>query len=212
MDKQKIITNNLPLLLLSIFAFTALAEDKHHEDPTRIITKAGIGYSNGFQIKGSIGLDESRMLNGRITDNGDWRVGGSWLTDIGIFNFNFDNDEHRRNYSVGTFVPLSVFDVDTGNWQIFPMAGASYTDFKDNTERDNGYGGYAGAFAIRPINDQWSFIGAANKTFGSNHGYWGGAGLSYKINARHSTNLFGITSVDQSRTDNRISWSYTITF
>ncbi|MGC9462171.1 hypothetical protein ACP45E_20350, partial [Vibrio genomosp. F10 str. 9ZD137] len=115
------------LLSLSLYAFSAQAEEeKHHEDPTKIVTKVGIAYVDGVQFSGSIGLDDARMINARINADGDeWRLGGSWLLPMGILNFNFSRAEYepegyKNNYSIGSFIPLSYFDITPLGWQIFP--------------------------------------------------------------------------------------------
>ncbi len=73
------------------------------------------------------------MVNASTTfDASEWRVGGSWLLDFGIVNFNFnrvDYDEgaYKHSYSLGTFIPLSIFGFAPGGWQIFPMLGYNYS-------------------------------------------------------------------------------------
>ncbi|MGR5542697.1 hypothetical protein ACPV5V_29525, partial [Vibrio campbellii] len=53
----------------------ALAEEKHHEDPTKIVTKLGVGVSDTVSVSGSLGLDEARMINARINNDSEWRIG-----------------------------------------------------------------------------------------------------------------------------------------
>ncbi len=54
----------------------ALAEEKHPDDPTKIVTKAGFAYNEELKFSGSIGLDEARMINARVNADGEeWRVG-----------------------------------------------------------------------------------------------------------------------------------------
>ena len=63
-------------------------EEKHHEDPTKVITKIGFGYTDELTISGSLALDPARKINGKInTDASEWRLGGSWLFNFGILNF-----------------------------------------------------------------------------------------------------------------------------
>ncbi|MGR5269068.1 hypothetical protein ACPV5R_15060 [Vibrio astriarenae] len=90
--------------------------EKNPEDPTKIITKLGVGYSNEkLTLSGNIGLDDARMLNGRINDDGsEWSLGGSWLFDAGIVNFNFrkttyDDNSTNTSYNLGSYFPLSEF-------------------------------------------------------------------------------------------------------
>ncbi|WP_295894988.1 hypothetical protein [uncultured Vibrio sp.] len=221
------------VLALSAVSFTALAdEEKHHEDPTRIVTKAGLAYNdNGIQFQGSVGLDEARMLNAQVNkDASEWRLGGSWLLPMGILNFNFSRSEfdpegHRNNYSVGTFVPLSYFDITPNDWQIFPMAGYAYNDGEiagEYIESDNEYvmarfsshGAYAGVFGVKPLTDTWSVLAFGGGSIGSDNysGYWVGSGLSYKISEAQSFNFFGILSEDDFGENNRAGISYTYTF
>ncbi len=49
----------------------ALAEEKHPDDPTKIVTKAGIAYNEELKFSGSIGLDEARMINARVNADGE---------------------------------------------------------------------------------------------------------------------------------------------
>jgi hypothetical protein len=217
----------------------ALAQEKHHEDPTKIVTRVGLGYNDGSTLSGSIGLDEVRMINASINDDAsEWRLGGSWLFDIGIVNFSFsrvdyDNDVYKNNYSVGTFIPLSIFGFTPGGWQIFPMAGYNYNDGNQLVEQNqalfdvsqfsmddfiltptSSHGGYLGAFGLKPLTNNISVIGFTGGMLGSNSysGYWGGGGLSYKINQQQSINLFGIISDDDYGTRNDIAVSYSYQF
>ncbi len=122
------------LVVMSSLGTTgALAQEKHHEDPTKIVTKVGAGYSDSAFVSGSIGLDEARMINARYNETGEWRLGGSWLFDLGIVNFNFsrtdyENDSYRNNYSIGTYIPLSYFDISPVRMDVlFPMAATATT-------------------------------------------------------------------------------------
>ncbi len=223
----------LSLVTLSLLAsFSLSAKEKHHEDPTKIVTKAGIAYSDGLKFSGSIGLDEARMINARVNADGDeWRLGGSWLLPMGIVNFNFsrtdyDYDSYKNNYSIGTFVPLSYFGIEPMGWQIFPMAGYSYNDgevavFDDSSVSEDFYlmptsthGGYIGAFALKPLTQKWSIMSFAGGSMGSDDysGYWGGAGASYKISDAQSFNFYGVIAEDDFGENNSIGASYTYEF
>lgn len=136
----------LPMILLANFAIAAeptkeSQEAKNANDPTKVITKAGISYSDTYDFdddnwsfSGSIALDAARKINARInSDASEWRIGGSWLFPLGIVNFNFGKNEYsnganQTNYSVGTFVPLSTFGFEPAGIQIFPTAGYTYND------------------------------------------------------------------------------------
>ncbi|MDU4128730.1 hypothetical protein [Pantoea sp.] len=113
--------------------------DKLDDDPTKVTTKAGVSWSDTYDLddsnlsfSGSVALDKAKKLNARVnSDASEWRVGGSWLFPVGIINFNFGKNEYtngatQTNYSVGTFVPLSYFGIEPAGFQIFPMAGYTY--------------------------------------------------------------------------------------
>ncbi len=202
----------VPILLVNP-VFAEEKKEKHHEDPTKIVTKLGIGYNGDATFSGSIGLDEARMLNGRVNHDGsEWSVGGSWLFDIGILNFYFgrntyDDDSHNTSYSVGTFIPLSYFGFTPGGWQIFATGGYSYNDGEVRDEFDpiagdyvfrpqSSHGGYLGAFAFKPLTEHWSVMTFGGAGLGSDDysNYWIGGGVSYKINDHHSLNTFAMYS------------------
>lgn len=63
--------NLLIITLVSLFSTGAFAEEKHPDDPTKIVTKAGVAYNEDLQFSGSIGLDEARMINARINADGE---------------------------------------------------------------------------------------------------------------------------------------------
>lgn len=211
----------------------ATKTEKLADDPTKIVTKLGVGYTDEMTFSGSLGLDSARKINASINeDASEWRLGGSWLFDIGIVNFNFsraayDHDGYKNNYSVGTFVPLSYFDITPMGWQIFPMAGFSYNEGETAQETPSSfdlnnyvltssasYGGYLGAFALLPLSDKWTLMSFAGGNLGSDDysGYWAGAGLSFAINGQNSLSLFGFISEDNYGKQDKISLSYTHEF
>ena len=113
--------------------------DKLDDDPTKVTTKAGVSWSDTYDLddsnlsfSGSVALDKAKKLNARVnSDASEWRIGGSWLFPVVIINFNFGKNEYtngatQTNYSVGTFVPLSYFGIEPAGFQIFPMAGYTY--------------------------------------------------------------------------------------
>lgn len=201
----------LSLLVLSNIAFaTETAEkEKHQDDPTKVITVIGLGYTDDLSVSGSLALDATRKINARTNlDASEWRLGGSWLFDLGILNFSFSRSEYddggyKQNYSVGTFVPLHVLGVDTGKWMIFPMAGFNHntgetlpkgnsqfessTQFEDYSPLSDNVimvpnssnGGYLGAMVLRPISEHWTVL-----AFGG-----GGAGSGGYNNAWIGTGL-----------------------
>ncbi|WP_198419119.1 hypothetical protein [Motilimonas pumila] len=217
-------------------------KSKNADDPTRINTKLGFaGDYNfesekfGYSISGSIGLSEAQKINLRLhPDTGEWMLGGSWLFDIGIVNFNFgkseyDDGSNYNNYSVGTFVPLTVFGIEPNGWQIFPMAGFNYTDGErpvgeGEPEYDpaNPYllhptdstGGYLGYFSLKPLNDSYTLITFAGASAGSDDyfGYWLGAGVGYKFTQRDSVSLLAIAADNDYGATQKIILSYSHDF
>lgn len=208
------------------------AEEKHHEDPTKVITKIGAGYSDDLTISGSLALDQARKINGNInTDASEWRFGGSWLFDFGIVNFSFghskyDNGGQKDNYSIGTFLPLSALGVDTGKWMIFPMAGFNHNKTETFIEaepeslddlvttQNTSNGGYLGGLILRPLTEHWTVIAIVGGGLGSG-GYsnvWAGTGISYKISEQHSFHCFGFISEDDYGSVSKLVIKYTYEF
>lgn len=239
MEKNDVkVISGLGLIALMVFGInSAKAEEveKNPEDPTKIVTKAGVAYvDESFGLSGSIGLDETRMINARINNEGDeWRIGGSWLFDFGIVNFNYSKttydteDSYKDNYSIGTFVPLSVFGIEPYGIQIFPMAGYSHNDGEllmenQETAKVDDYvvtpissnGGYLGAFSLKPLTDKWTAMAVAGGMMGSDDydGYWLGGGVSYKHNSNHSFNMFAFTVDDDFGKEDTFGISYTYEF
>ncbi|EJV1482244.1 MULTISPECIES: hypothetical protein [Enterobacter cloacae complex] len=129
----------VPGVLLAQTGNVKTEREKSDDDPTKVTTQVGVAWSDNYDFNdsdvtfsGSLALDPARKLNARInSDASEWRVGGSWLFPIGIFNFNigkndFSNGASQTNYSVGTFLPLSYFGIEPAGFQIFPMAGYTY--------------------------------------------------------------------------------------
>ena len=227
---------HLIVIYLALFScFTAAEEtikkERHQDDPTKVITKIGIGYTDELSISGSLALDQTRKINARTNvDASEWSFGGSWLFDLGILNFSLKRSEyndggHKNTYSIGSYLPLNVLGVDTGEWMVFPMAGFNHNSgesvVKENTLVDNvvmqqntSNGGYIGAFVLRPITEHWSFLGFTGGGMGSSDysNIWGGGGLSYKINTHHSFNLFGFISDDNFGRISKLGLNYTYEF
>jgi hypothetical protein len=216
----------------------SIADDKHHEDPTKVVTKLGLGYSDDLTFSGSIGLDQSRMINARInTDASEWRLGGSWLFDMGIMNFNFSRSDYdggstKDSYSVGTFVPMSYFGFSPGGWQLFPMAGFNYSEgeiYSEATSEEDfddldgsnlilisssSNSAYIGGFALKPLTEKFSFSVVVGGMKGSDDysSYWAGTGVSYKISGNQSCNVFGFISDDDYGRREKVSFSYSYQF
>lgn len=225
----------ITLLILTSFSVLSTEHkttEKHHEDPTKVITKLGVGYTDDLTVSGSIALDQVRKINGKTNkDASEWRLGGSWLFDFGIVNFSvgrseYDDGGKKENYSVGTFLPLSALGVYTGKWMIFPMAGINHNKIdrfiEDEPEsldelvmqQNTNNGGYLGAMVLRPLSQQWTAMGFVGGGLGSDDysNVWGGAGASYKINDNHSFNLFGFVADDSYGTTSKVAINYTYEF
>lgn len=253
------------VLLSSVHAATTSDikdnESKLADDPTKVITKVGVSYANNYDFddsnvsfSGSLALDSARKINVRLnSDASEWRVGGSWLFPIGILNFNFGKNEYtngatQTNYSVGTFIPLSVFGVEPLGIQLFPMAGYTYNDgesprcdgavdsncsetnFVGTPSAENGFymadsagsSGYVGAFGLKPLSKEFTLMGFAAGTYGSENdqgenykGFFAGGGLSYLANKNNSFSLMTFmmdnnTYLDEP--DKRVIASYTYQF
>jgi len=220
------------ILCFSQTTQAAESKEKHHEDPTKVITKLGVGYTDEFTLSGSLALDPARKLNGKVnSDASEWRLGGSWLFDFGILNFAmsrtaYDDGGNKNSYSIGTFAPLKAFGVDTGSWMVFPMAGISHNKAEVFSSEDVQFsndvvmvqntsnGGYIGGMALRPISEKWTFMIFGGGGIGSDDysNLWAGTGASYKINDHHSFNFFGFVSEDNYGNVSKISASYTYEF
>jgi len=235
---MKSISFLLSILVLSSFHLSA--EEKLADDPTKIVTQFGASYSDELRVSGSISLDPVRKINASASANGDeWRIGGSWLFDIGIVNFNFgkqsyDQSAEKKSYSIGTFMPLSYLGIEPAGWQIFAMGGYSHTegDIACNIEQrpcvsteipgpdgwvlvpNSSNGGYLGAFALKSLSDKWNIMTAGAYSIGSNDysGYFAAAGVSYMIDKRQKINLFGSVENSDYGSDQSLGLSYTYQF
>jgi hypothetical protein len=185
-------------------------EEKNPEDPTKIVTRLGMGYNGDLTINGSFSLDKTRMISGFInSDATEWRLGGSWLFEKGIVNFHFkknqyDNGGDSISYNIGTFIPLSVFGFKPCGWQLFPSFGFNYTqgnvladsdlNFLDTPfmEPTDSAGIYLSGFALKPLNDQWTVIARMGGSYGSDNttDIYAGTGISWRMTPRQSFNLF----------------------
>ncbi len=252
-------------LVLVSSAFAATGTDikdnqsKLADDPTKVVTKVGVSYANNYDfddsnvsISGSLAFDPARKINVRLnSDASEWRVGGSWLFPIGILNFNFGKNEYtnganQTNYSVGTFIPLSVFGVEPLGIQLFPMAGYTYNDgesprcdgvsacsdvsFVGTPSAESGFymadsagsSGYVGAFGLKPLSKEFTLMGFAAGTYGSENdagenykGFFVGGGMSYLANKNHSFSLMTFMMDNNTYLDDpdkRVIASYTYQF
>ncbi|OEF22747.1 hypothetical protein [Vibrio rumoiensis] len=231
---------SLALLPYSAQAEVVAEKDKLPEDPTKIVTQAGINYSGTVHLMGSVSLGKSNKLNAGINKDGsEWRLGGSWLFDIGIVNFKFgkhqlDHDAEQTNYSVGSFIPLSYFDIEPFGWQMFVMGGVSYNDGdaacevnKDDcaevgSDFDDEYalipttsfGGYVGVKAMKPLNKDWTLIAATAYSRGSDDysGYVYGGGAGYHITKNQSLGIHAKIQHNSYGDDQKIGIGYKYQF
>ncbi|MBM7035103.1 hypothetical protein [Vibrio ulleungensis] len=242
----------LALIPLSSLVQAAEAKEDNQklaDDPTRITTQMGVSYSDNYHgnndkwtFSGSLAFDPVRKINVSLNeDASQWRVGGSWLFDVGIVNFNFGKNEFadgttQTNYSVGTFMPLSYFGFTPGGFQIFPMAGYTYNDaevvcdtsdtsaacFNPGASLDNPYvvipqtshSGYLGAFALRPLTTNLTFTMFGGGAMGSNDysGYWIGGGFGYQVTDQHSLTAYTFIQDNSYGQEERFSLGYKYQF
>lgn len=212
------------------------------EDPTKVVTQAGISYGGETgKISASLGLGPVNKINARMDfDAEEWRIGGSWLFDVGIVNVNFgkkefDDGSSQNNYSIGTFMPLSYFGFEPWGTQIFALAGYSYNDgeiacetssnqcgddFSGNLADDfvfvpsTSSAGYAGFFGLKPITDKWRVLGAIAGSLGSNDysGYMVSIGTGYSITKRQSLAIYGFIQDNSYGNDEQVGISYKYQF
>lgn len=229
---RNLLVLGLLIASFSVYSSEEKVEEKHHEDPTKVITKIGAGYADELTLSGSLALDQVRKINGKVNkDASEWRLGGSWLFDFGILNFSlgrskYDDGGQKDNYSVGTFLPLSALGVETGEWMIFPMAGINHNNIETIVEgepesldevvmqQNTNNGGYLGGMILRPLTDHWTVMGFMGGGLGSDDysNVWAGAGASYKINDYHSFNFFGFLAEDTYGSTSKIAINYTYEF
>ncbi|OEF22746.1 hypothetical protein [Vibrio rumoiensis] len=218
-------------------------KNKLAEDPTKVVTQLGASYG-GDQLKfsGSIGLGPVNKINASVdADGSEWRLGGSWLFDVGIVNVNFgkkefDDDSNQNNYSIGTFMPLSFFGFEPWGTQVFAMAGYTYNDGEvacDTSEQlcgndfdindmngtvafvpSTSSAGYAGFFALKPITEKVRIISVAAGSLGSNdyHGYLFALGAGYSITKRQSVAAYGFLQDNNYGHDEQLGISYKYQF
>ena len=181
--------------------------DQLADDPTKIITKLGLSYTEDFRLSGSVAFGPVSKINASYSETGEWSFGGSYLFDFGIVNVaasrkELDNGTSQAQYSMGTFVPLSALGADTGKWQLFPMAGINYiegssVDVDSVVNNDipiatSSKGGYLGVMGLRPLSEKWVFRGVLVGSAGSDSysGYTVGGGFSYMITKRDRVSAF----------------------
>ncbi|TKZ21219.1 hypothetical protein FAP39_07315 [Shimia litoralis] len=196
------------LLLCAPASVSAESPQKLSEDPTKVITKLGVRYSDFATLSGSVAFGPVTKVNASITENKEWSLGGSYLFGFGIVNVAASRKElssgiRQTQYSIGSFVPLGAFGIQPAGWQIFPAFGVNYTDGQladidlnlDDSllASTSSKGGYIGALVLKSLSDNWIFKTGFVGSRGSNNysGYSIGAGLTYALTDRDSLGIFG---------------------
>lgn len=238
-----------PTILFAAQESSDKESKKLADDPTKITTKVGVSYTNNYDLddagvnfSASLAFDPVRKLNVRVNeDASDWRVGGSWLFDVGIVNFNFgmrefDTGAKQNNYSLGTFIPLSSFDIAPFGMQIFPMAGYTYNDGDVACEiasnqcpsdavtsplnadfvlvSNEAHTGYVGTFVLKPLDYGMTLIMIAAASAGSNDysGTFVAGGLGYTFLKQHSVNAFTVRLDNSYGEDTFFGFTYNYEF
>lgn len=184
------------------------AREKLADDPTKIVTKAGFRYSDFGTVFGSIAFGPVTKINVSVSEDEQWRVGGSYLFDLGIVNFSASEQDLDGNitqtiYAIGTFVPLVAFGIEPGGWLLFPAAGANYTegsiasidfDFGDGFPFEtSSKGGYVGILGLKPLSEKWVLKAGTVGSAGSDDysGFSIGGGLTFNASPADSISVFG---------------------
>jgi hypothetical protein len=182
--------------------------EKLSDDPTKIVSKVGIRYSNFGTVFGSIAFGPVAKINVSISEDDQWRLGGSYLFNFGIVNVSasqksLDSGITQTQYAIGTFVPLVALGIQPAGWLMFPAAGANYTEGEiANSDFDFGdafpvevasKGAYVGLLAVKPLSDRWVIKTGGVLAAGSNNysGYTIGAGITFNASPDDSISVFG---------------------
>ncbi|SHK31479.1 hypothetical protein SAMN05444000_12530 [Shimia gijangensis] len=193
--------------LVLVSSARAEGQEKLSDDPTKIITKLGVRYTDYASVSGSIAFGPVTKINVSISENEDWTLGGSYLFNFGIVNFAasrkaLTGGTRQTQYSLGSFVPLSAIGLQPSGWQLFPAFGINYTegqkaDIVQNLDEfalaaTSSKGGYIGVLALKPITADWTFKTAFVGSRGSSNysGFSVGAGLTYGFTQKDSISVF----------------------
>lgn len=207
----------------------AETDKKLSDDPTKIVTKIGFRYSEFATVSGSVAFGPVTKLNVSVSEDDQWRIGGSYLFDFGIVNIaasrrDLSNGIEQTQYSIGTFVPLVAMGIEPAGWLLFPAAGANYTEGSvDGFDFDFGNaisfettskGGYLGILALKPITENWNLSTAFIASAGSDDysGYSIGAGATYAWSDVDSVSAFASYTDNSFGDRDLIGVSYTREF
>ena len=203
-------------IALSATVVAAESDEKLAVDPTKVITKVGLRYSDYATLSGSVAFGPVTKINVSVSENDNWSLGGSYLFKFGIVNVSaskrtLSGGIDQTQYSIGTFIPLSAFGIQPAGWQLFTGAGFNYTEgsypiFEQEVPElglatTASKGGYIGILTMKSLSPKWTVLAGISGSEGSND-YSGislGGGLSYKlsdrdnlvIGASYSDNSFG---------------------
>lgn len=183
------------------------AQEKAPEDPTKIATKLGIGYTDEVAISGSLAFGPVTKVNARISENGHWSLGASYLFPFAIVTFSaakteFDDDSVQTRYSIGGFVPLTQMGVQTGKWHLFVPFGYSHTESERSgydlilndtiVLEQSSQSGYVGVFGFRPLSETLTLMGSGVVSRGGDDfsGVAISGGLSYHLTAKDTVAVF----------------------
>lgn len=199
----------IALTLMLAQGAVAQEREKLTDDPTKIITKVTLRYTDKFTLAGSIAFGPVSKVNLSISEGEEWSVGGSYLFQrLGIVNIaagrrELSNGVDQTRYSIGGFVPFAAFGFAPGGWQFFGAYGYTHTEgtvtvvpaYSDVAQEisTTSDGGYLGFMALKPLSDRWTLRGGAIVSAGSNDytGYSLGGGVSYALTDRINFGVFG---------------------
>ncbi|SFK63316.1 hypothetical protein [Shimia haliotis] len=216
------------LAVLSLVAGGAIAEEsdtKLADDPTKVITKVGLSYSDKWTLSGSVAVGPVSKINVRLSDTGEWTAGGSYLFNFGIVNVSASQRElnsgvTQTQYSIGSYAPIYRATDNPKGWQVFAMFGANYTEGNGgaavldmpsglSTEVES-RGGYVGAMALKPISPLVVFKSFGVLSRGSNDysGYGIGGGFTFNLSKRDTINVMAFYSDNSFGQNDSVSIGY----
>jgi hypothetical protein len=172
--------------------------EKAAEDPTKIATKVGLIYSDEFAVAGSLAFGPVTKVNARISESGQWALGGSYLFPFAIVTFSagrneLDSGVTQTHYSLGGFMPITAMGLKTGRWQLFVPFGYTRNNGQitvadaelgqSMTLEASNNSGYVGLFALRPLSERLTLMGGGLFSRGSDDfsGTALGVGLSMHL-------------------------------
>lgn len=196
---------------LSGTAMAQQSDEKLADDPTKIVSKVGLSYSDKWTLSGSVAFGPVSKINVRVSDTGEWSLGGSYLFGFGIVNASaserkLNSGVTQTQYSVGSYAPLYRDKDNPKGWQMFGMFGANYTEgtaegadiglpgLGEITVESKG--GYVGAMALKPLSEKFVFKGVTVASRGSND-YTGiavGGGVTVNFSKRDTVNIMAFYS------------------